>query len=298
MATVSNASNTANTSNTSSTAVRQPSLLDLAQDPSVLANATHQWTGRGQNFAASWHHAGTAGSGSDIESADEMLLIVLDAPVTLSGAASSTEAAPRSICILPPGAWTLALQPGATCVVLSSLRDGAQAGALNEPAYAQPDPRIKPVGPVWTARHTTGEARVFSIDSIAAPKDKPRLKMLQTATISINWVEYEGPRNRQALSPHSHAAFEQGSLALAGDFVHHLRVEWGPDADAWQDDQHPRMGSPSLMVVPVNVIHTSEGVGPGRHLLIDVFSPPRADFIAKGWVANSADYTAPGASAA
>jgi hypothetical protein len=48
------------------------------------------------------------------------------------------------------------------------------------------------------------------------------------------------------------------------------------------------------MVVPVHTIHTSAGVGPGHHLLIDVFSPPRADFIAKGWVANSADYAAPG----
>lgn len=45
-----------------------------------------------------------------------------------------------------------------------------------------------------------------------------------------------------------------------------------------------------MMTVPVQLIHTTEGVGDGRHLLIDVFSPPRHDFIGKGWVANAADY--------
>jgi hypothetical protein len=282
----------------SPTAARPPSLLDLAQPSGATPTGARHWTGRAQNFAVAWHHAGTAGSSAQSESADETLLIVLDAPVAISGAASRAEAPARSICILPPGAWQLDLRPGATCAVLTSLREGVAAGALNEPAYAQRDPRIAPVGPPWRALRGAGEVRILSIDSIAAPEDKPRLKMLQTATLSINWVEYEGPRDRHALSPHSHTSFEQGSLALAGDFVHHLRVDWGPDADAWQDDQHARLGSPSLMVVPVHTIHTSEGVGPGRHLLIDVFSPPRADFIAKGWVANSGDYAAPETAAA
>lgn len=282
----------------SPTAARPPSLLDLAQPPGATPTVARHWTGRAQNFAVAWHQAGVAAASAACESADETLLIVLDAPVGIAGAGDDAEAPVRSICILPPGAWQLNLRPGATCVVLSSLREGIAAGAFNETAYAERDPRIAPVGPPWRALRNASEVRIFSIDSIAAPKDKPRLKMLQTATLSINWVEYEGPRDRRALSPHSHTSFEQGSLALAGDFVHHLRVDWGQDADAWQDDQHARLGSPSLMVVPVHTIHTSEGVGPGRHLLIDVFSPPRSDFIAKGWVANSGDYAAPETAAA
>ena len=273
-----------------------PSLLDLTREPPADASGSRHWSGRGQNFAVNWNQAGATGSTAAITSEDEMLLIVLDAPTYIVGNGLHAEAAlaqPRSICIVPPGQWQLALQPGATCVALSSLRAGARAGAINEATYAQPDPRIAPVGRAWPRQESVAELRIFSIDAIAAPADKPRLKMLQTATLSINWVEYEGPRDRQALSPHAHAAFEQGSLALAGDFVHHLRVDWGADADAWQDDRHTRLGSPSLMVVPVETIHTSEGVGPGRHLLIDVFSPPRADFIAKGWVANAADYAMP-----
>ena len=51
-----------------------------------------------------------------------------------------------------------------------------------------------------------------------------------------------------------------------------------------------RVPSPSVAVIPVHLVHTTEGVGPERHLLIDVFSPPRRDFIAKGWVANAGNY--------
>lgn len=273
-------------------AVRQPSLLD--QTCLSTLGDTASWTGRGQNFATSWTRAGSDGATIVEASRFEIMLLVLDAPVLIEGAGQRVEAPPRSICLLPPGSWTMQLAPAATCVALSSLNPGDHAGALNEDAYADPNPRINPVGAPYRPVRDADRIRILAIDQVSASPDKPRLKMLQSATLSINWVEYDGPRNRSALSPHSHTSFEQGSLALAGDFEHHLRVEWGPDADAWQDDRHVKLGSPSLMVVPVQIIHTSEGVGSGRHLLIDVFSPPRADFIANGWVANSGDYAAPG----
>jgi len=278
---------------TSPAAIRNPSLLDLSQPASAASTDARRWTGRGQNFAVSWIRAGASSTSADVDSADEAMLLVLGAPVGISGQGTSVQAPARSVCILPAKPWRLDLQPGATCAVITSLRDGAPAGALNEAAYAERDARIAPVGPGYRPLRAGHEVRILSIDSVSASKDKPRLKMLQTATLSINWVEYDGPRDRSALSPHAHKSFEQGSLALAGDFVHHLRVEWGEDANAWREDQHARLGSPSLMVVPVQMIHTSEGVGAGPHLLIDVFSPPRADFIAKGWVANSGDYAAP-----
>jgi hypothetical protein len=128
---------------------------------------------------------------------------------------------------------------------------------------------------------------------VKAPADNPRLKMFQSATLSINWVEYTGPRDRTALSPHSHADFEQISLAAAGDFVHHFRANWARNANLWRDDVHARVPSPSVAVIPVHLVHTTEGIGDERHLLIDVFSPPRRDFIAKGWVANAQDYEPP-----
>jgi mannose-6-phosphate isomerase-like protein (cupin superfamily) len=114
--------------------------------------------------------------------------------------------------------------------------------------------------------------------------------MVQSTNLSINWVEYDGPRDRSTLSPHTHRDFEQGSLVLQGRFVHHLRVPWGADADQWRQDEHLEAGSPSLLVIPAGTEHTTEGVGEGPHLLIDLFSPPRADFIARGMVANAGDY--------
>lgn len=273
-------------------------LLDFA--PTATAAAPASWSARGQNFLVQWTRATDGATTVEARSRDELMLLVLDAPLQVSPLGGTqgeaTTAAARSICILPPGAWRVELEAGATCVVLSSLReDDTAIGATNAATYATRDTCLRPVGTPWRVLRDAGRVRVLPIDEVMASKDKPRLKMLQTATLSINWVEYEGPRNRRELSPHAHADFEQGSLGLAGNFVHHLRLPWGSDADQWQEDRHVQLGSPSLMVVPAGLIHTSEGVGPGRHLLIDIFSPPRADFIANGWVFNAGDYAAPAA---
>ena len=109
---------------------------------------------------------------------------------------------------------------------------------LNAASYRTADPRVAAVGPAWTRTGDANEIQVFEIDKVKAPADNPRLKMFQSATMSINWVDYDGPRDRTALSPHSHADFEQASLAAAGDFVHHLRVTWGKNANEWRDDVH------------------------------------------------------------
>ncbi|MDO9438650.1 hypothetical protein [Hydrogenophaga sp.] len=280
-------------------AILPPTLLDFSTE--CAAPGAAAWDARGQNFHVTWRRAGAEPLTVDTASADELMLIVLEAPVTIASEGRATLTAPaRTIAILPAGAWRLVLAPQATCAVLRSLRgaDAEAAGVAdglvrNAAAYREPDPRIVPVGTPYRALRDADAVRLLPIEQVQASKDKPRLKMLQTATLSINWVEYDGPRDRSALSPHAHSNFEQGSLGLAGDFVHHLRSPWGPDASLWQDDRHAALASPSLMVVPVNLVHTSEGVGPGHHVLIDIFSPPRADFIASGWVFNSADYAVP-----
>ena len=72
-----------------------------------------------------------------------------------------------------------------------------------------------------------------------------------------------------------------------------MRWPWTPDATTWREDQHVEMGSPSVLVVPPKVVHTSANVhGPGW--LIDIFSPPRLDFSAKpGMVCNANEYPVP-----
>lgn len=156
------------------------------------------------------------------------------------------------------------------------------------------DERVAPIG-VPFKRHTPLAApQLWSLDAMDFPPGNPRLKFLQAETLSINLVAYDGARPRSALSPHSHADIEQGTLALAGDHIHHLRTPWGPNADAWCEDVHAPASGGTLVVIPPEVIHTTEGVNGGRHLLVDIYAPPRRDFIAKNWVANAADYQDPG----
>ena len=247
---------------------------------------------RGQNFWVEWVPVPEGGSSAVFESDAESLLISAATPVQVNG-----EAVPaHTASILPAGRHTVrAAQAGSYVFIASQRGDIAGRPVLNAEAYAEPDPRIVPAGRPFRRRVALGAPAVLAIDAIRAAPDRPRLKMLQTETLSINIVEYHGVRDRTALSPHNHTEFEQGSLALAGDFVHHLRVPWGVNANLWRDDEHLAAPSPSLLVVPVQLIHTTEGVGDGHHLLIDVFAPPRRDFIAKGWVFNAADYESVGA---
>ncbi|RKP56632.1 hypothetical protein [Pararobbsia silviterrae] len=265
------------------TGVRETAVYDLA-------NGT---VARGQNFFVQWLEG--AGTPFVAKSAHEMMVLLPDAG---EGATLRLDDGHehvirgRSVVIVPAGRVTLDVAPAGRAVLIASSRpDLGDGAALNDADYASPDARI--IGSEAGYRRADGvdTLRVIDIDAITPPADKPRLKMLQTDTLSINWVEYHDARDRSKLSPHSHTNFEQGSLAIDGHFVHHLRVQWGPDANQWREDAHLAAGPASMIAIPVQLIHTTEGVGAGRHLLIDVFSPPRKDFIEKGWVSNAADYT-------
>ena len=246
---------------------------------------------RAQNFAIDWFRGGAA-STFGFASSEETMILMFDAAGTIVGAGHSAGVPGRSVSVVPAGSYELKLsQAGCGCILSTNRKD--QQPALNAASYQTPDARVAPVGPAWPRVNGADNIRVYEIDMFKAPADNPRLKMLQSATMSINWVDYDGPRDRKALSPHAHADFEQASLAVAGDFVHHLRVAWGKNAEEWRDDEHKPAPSPSVLVIPPELIHTTEGVGPGHHLLIDIFAPPRRDFIGRGWVFNAADYRDP-----
>lgn len=272
--------------------IRERGFADFSRTPPETIAGRRHWLARGQNFWLEWVEFAEGSGGFAAGSRDEMMLIAAAGTLRIQAEGGAAVTVPaHSVAILAPGRHEISGEAPARCAVFASHRaDIAGRRVIGEEAYAQPDPRIEPTGLPFRRRRRAGAIEVLDIGKVMASKDKPRLKMLQTETLSINIVEYEGPRNRAELSPHSHDSFEQGSLAIAGDFVHHLRAPWGSDAGQWRDDEHLHAPSPSLLVVPVELIHTTEGVGAGHHFLVDLFSPPRADFVGKGWVANSADY--------
>ena len=275
--------------------MRNGEMIDFQTSHAAEGKGTQHRLARGQNFYVEWIKGDAGSAAFPIASAYEMMVLLPDVAATIQGGARSVDLKARSVAIVPAGEFRIRLAGAGTCCVLKSNSGEADGAAVaNRATYAQADPRVAPFGPPYLRRADHGAIRVFDIDAVQAPKDNPRLKMLQSATMSINWVEYDGPRDRKALSPHSHKDFEQGSLALAGEFRHHLRVEWGSNANLWQDDLHVAASSPSVLIIPPEIIHTSEGINGGRHLLIDIFSPPRKDFIAKNWIANASEYLAPG----
>jgi len=263
------------------------SLADTGSDSPLVSRYV-----RGQNFLIEWLDAKADAPALPLSSDDETILMTFDASARIAGGVTEARVAGRTIVVLPAGDFQIHLGPG-RAAVLSTSRKGVSADALNAASYAKRDERVSLLEKPWARRRDGQQLQIFEIDKVKAPADNPRLKMFQSATMSINWVDYEGPRNRKLLSPHFHDDFEQASLAAAGDFVHHLRVTWGSDANEWRDDVHLEAGSPSVLVIPPKLIHTSEGVGPGRHLLIDVFTPPRRDFIARNWMLNSSEYLDP-----
>ncbi len=68
----------------------------------------------------------------------------------------------------------------------------------------------------------------------------------------VNWFDPDqGPRNPDALSPHSHSDFEQCSLAVEGEYIHHVRSPWTSRVAEWREDEHRLLGSPpSVAIIP------------------------------------------------
>jgi mannose-6-phosphate isomerase-like protein (cupin superfamily) len=249
------------------------------------------WHVRAQNFcvAYTWASAGTTLKQAALP--DEHILVVPGAtPVRVNaqdGQRSSVSG--PAVVIVPPGTSSVTTDgAGALLQVFSSLATAILAKARNGNRYSGTEPEAAPL----PGRPSPGPGTLRAYRAADIPEDPSRFgRIFRTDSLMINWfAPTQGPRDTDSLSPHVHEDFEQVSVSLAGEYIHHLRTPWTPRLRDWRDDQHVQVTSPSVTIIPPGIIHTTRAIGTGSHELIDVFAPPRADFAAKAWVINGGDY--------
>ena len=270
-------------------------LHDAAPDEKLDHGSTTWWT-RSQAMLIGWTEAEVGDEITTNDVAGEHAVLAIDGAtldVTHDGQTTSVDEA--AVVIVPPGSSSLRITSAGTVIrVIAAATAPALAGrCANRSEYDNDDTNVGAFTP-WPdppGGHTT---RVYPISE--HPIAEGRLgRIFRCSTVMVNVLpDSNDPRDPARLSPHHHDDFEQVSLQVSGDYVHHMRVPWTPDSTTWRDDQHQACHAPAVVVIPPPLVHTSQAVEPMHHWLIDVFAPPRRDFSERpGWVLNADDYPMP-----
>ncbi|MCB1334303.1 MAG: hypothetical protein KDK26_11780 [Roseivivax sp.] len=267
--------------------------LFYASAPQVDDAAGASWLHRGHNFLLAYTQARPGGTFERSDQADEYCVLLPRSGAEITWNGESVAVPGYSIAFVPPGDSRVTMPEGGELVRLFTTGNADLAEACgNARGYDLPRTHIPPFQP-WPEPRGGWKVRAYSLD---VPKQAGRFgRIFRCTTLMINVLDpFEGPRDASKMSPHHHDDFEQGSLALTGDFTHYLRWNWTSDMADWRPDQALEMGSPSMLVIPPPVIHTTRATGAGSNWLVDIFSPPRVDFSMKpGWVLNAEDYPMP-----
>ena len=260
------------------------------------------WITRAANFAVV---VSEVEPGAVLERADNpeeyMVITPPDgAGFTASAGGKTIEAKPDSLTIVPPGASKLtATSKGLIARVFSRASGDIMKLAHNAGAYADGAPEIAPPE-LWPEPKDGFRLRHYPLTPHAKPDgERIQPRVFRSTNMLVNlFVHYKTRRDTTQLSPHWHDDFEQASLTFKGKWVHHMRYNWGPDLSRWIPDEHGEMETPSVIIIPATVVHTSRDVGDGESSLYDIFCPPRMDFARKkGFCINEDEYPLPEAPA-
>ena len=265
------------------------------QEAQDTDGAGKTWSVRGQNFVLLHTQAEGELLLERRGQPDEYVLLMPDEATTavVEAGGESRTIDGHSLTFLPPGDSSVRLSGGGHVVRLfTSAAGDLLEQASNAALYATANPAIPPLAS-WPAPVDGYRIRSYSL--AVQPEPGRFGRIFRGSTFMVNYLEpKDGPRDPSLLSPHEHSDFEQCSVALSGEYIHHLRWPWTTDKAQWRDDNHETCASPSVAVIPPQVIHTSQAIGAGINQLVDIFCPPRADFSAKpGWVLNAEDYPIP-----
>jgi hypothetical protein len=249
---------------------------------------------RGQHFVVAYTEAVDLTSLSRPEQPDEYMVLVPDrqGKVRIHVEDGVTDVDGSHLVVVPPGASTITSAPGRIVRIFTSQSPDLVRRCINAASYAIPHRYVGSFDP-WPSPSGGFHLRVYDLN---VPNQQGRFgRIFRCTGLMVNVLyPWLGPRDASRLSPHHHDDFEQGVLALEGEYIQHHRWAWTPDRTEWREDQHTTVTSPSLLVIPPPAIHTTQAVGEGINQIVDIFSPPRADFSQlSGWVLNADDYPAP-----
>lgn len=270
--------------------------LYYATEPQVNTEGQKSWITRSANVVVVVSQVAAGAELARSDNPDEYLLLLppgVRAQVTAKG--ESLEAGPETLTIVPPGQSAIKLLDSGTVTRVFTVRAADLAAqAENAGVYANGAAGVAPLVD-WPMPVGGYKLRNYTLAEYTDPKIFGRL--FRSSNLMINVFERKTDRrDPRKMTPHSHGDFEQISLTLEGSFIHHLRTPWTPDSTTWRDDEHLHVDSPSTVVIPANLIHTTRDVGEGVAWLIDIFGPPRMDFsLQPGVVRNADEYPMPAA---
>ena len=294
---------------TTQTTTRRATAADIAAPPEYFEFAdiepddvtplgTRSWSVRTQTSAVVYSEAVAGERFVRSDQPDEYVTLLVSTPTrpaarvdVVAGGNEPVSIDDDAVLIVPPGTSEVVVTSSGVVVrVFSNRATDVVAGARNASSHVSEHPHAAPFAP-WPTAPGGDCLRVYRLADVAV--DPSRFgNIFRCSTIMVNVIAADpGARDPAKMSPHFHDDFEQLSLQIDGDYIHHIRTPWTTRLADWRGDEHRLCVSPALIVIPPPTVHTSQGVGDHRHQLIDIFCPPRLDFSSKpGWVLNHDDY--------
>lgn len=261
--------------------------------PQQTEVGSRTWITRGANFIVTLSEVTAGAVLKRVNNPDEYMVLTVDTGATITDDGGKIEAVAESLTIVPPGpSAVIAKGNGRIVRVFSTRADDLARQAGNASVYADGAPEVAPVVP-WPDPPGGYMLRNYVLADYQRAETNQRIFRCTNLMVNV-LLKRDAPRDTKKLSPHSHDDFEQASLVLEGDYLHHMRYPWTSDMSLWREDEHLEIGSPSVTIIPAKVLHTSHNIGPRRSWLIDIFAPPRLDFSTKpGLVLNADEYPMP-----